>query len=123
MESGRDGDKGSGHPAGPFVAAISGRPDRKTTSPSMTVSRTRRLEHLLGRVDRNEVAVDDRQVGPHAGPEDAEPVLVERGEGRAGGEAAEGLVQGQQVLGVPAAVGLAAGVSAGQGGVEPPERG
>ena len=39
-----------------------------------------------------QVAVEEGDIGPHPRPEPAKPVLIERGEGRAGGEGAERLV-------------------------------
>ena len=63
--------------------------------------RTRAVEQLLGR-GAEQVAVDDRQVGAETGLEDAEAILGEPGVGGAGGVGAEGLLEAESMLGVPA---------------------
>ena len=68
-------------------------------------------DHDLGReqvvgLGLEQVAIDDRQVGAEARLEDAQAILGEGREGGAGGEAAEGLLEREPLLGVPAAGGL-----------------
>ena len=60
-----------------------------------------------------EVAIDQGQVRLHAGFQNSQPVFGEGRVGRAGGEAAERLLEGERLIGVPAARGLTLGVSCG----------
>ena len=66
----------------------------------------------VGRGGLEQVAVDERHVGLEAGFQHAEAVFVERRVRSAGGIGAEGVLEGQDLLGMPAAGRLPLGVLA-----------
>ena len=86
----------------------------------MMVMTTRALRSSRGEA-QEEVAIDQGQVGLHAGLGACQSALREGGMRGAGGKASEEIFHRELLLGMPAAGGLAFGVLPSQAGIEAPE--